>query len=544
MASLPPDDDTFPSLSSLLSSLKRSTLSIHNRLTSIHSDAQFVLRAASSPSLRGRASKPRPLVANQRCGSWYVPPGKTPQRACAYFKSTDGHERAWKCSTRRLNMHLVDMIEEHDGIIIVDSTRRGKRMPDALSTTIPIWCTVLNNLLLPSHPLSSQLFLPPHLMASTHAQIMALIPGFVQALRDLKLEALPVLTKPLRPFWVTQESSLLPPEDDVCALCYSSRWPLSSCSCSCSCSCSGSESIAYSSPSPSSLPSPSSKDDNKNNDNDIDDTKDSPQQQDQEQAHEQKQEQKQEQEQQGTIFQDYHPIICLTASRRILTSEIDSQGYIQGAADDTENWAHGLTPDLFWAHSERLLSTPDAQLPELIASLLEQDQMERREQQSVDLVRLTSVISVCALPLGAPGRTDGEVCHVVLVEGVTPKDTWIRAPDYMEIGLGKHKTASRNLRLALPEICAFVRAFLERGQDRQVVVACESGRDTSVGTALALSCYLFDEQGQFRVPDARLCFTKGHVKVKLASIMTAYPAGNPSRQTLQSVNSFLMDWTK
>ncbi|KAG6291674.1 hypothetical protein E4U46_000869 [Claviceps purpurea] len=501
MASLPPDDDTLPSLSSLLSSLKRSTLSIHNRLTSIHSDAQFVLRAASSPSLRGRASKPRPLVANQRCGSWYVPPGKTPQRACAYFKSTDGHERAWKCSTRRLNMHLVDMIEEHDGIIIVDSTRRGKRMPDALSTTIPIWCTVLNNLLLPSHPLSSQLFLPPHLMASTHAQIMALIPGFVQALRDLKLEALPVLTKPLRPFWVTQESSLLPPEDD---------------------------------------------DDNKNNDNDIDDTKDSPQQQQQEHAHEQKQEQKQEQEQeqQGTIFQDYHPIICLTASRRVLTSEIDSQGYIQGAADDTENWAHGLTPDLFWAHSERLLSTPDAQLPELIASLLEQDKMERREQQSVDLVRLTSVISVCALPLGAPGRTDGDVCHVVLVEGVTPKDTWIRAPNYMEIGLGKHKTASRNLRLALPEICAFVGAFLERGQDRQVVVACESGRDTSVGTALALSCYLFDEQGQFRVPDARLCFTKGQVKVKLASIMTAYPAGNPSRQTLQSVNSFLMDWTK
>ncbi|KAG5973523.1 hypothetical protein E4U58_004911 [Claviceps cyperi] len=481
MASLPPDDDTLPSLSSLLSSLKRSSLSIHNRLTSIHSDAQFILRAASSPVLRGRASKPRPLVANQRCGSWYVPPGKTPQRACAYFKSTDGHERAWKCSTRRLNMHLVDMIEEHDGIIIVDSTRRGKRMPDAFSTTIPIWCTVLNNLLLPSHPLSSQLFLPPHLMASTHAQIMALIPGFVQALRDLKLEALPALTKPLRPFWVTQESSLLPPEDH---------------------------------------------DDN----NDVDDGKDSPQQQ--------------EQEQQGTIFQDYHPIICLTASRRILTSEIDSQGYIQGAADDTENWAHGLTPHLFWAHAERLLSTPDAQLPELIASLLEQDKTERRGQQSVDLVRLTPVVSVCALPLGAPEKTDADVCHVVLLEGVTLKDTWVRAPSHIEVGLGKHKTASRNLRLALPEICAFVRAFLERGQDRQVVVACDTGRDTSVGTALALSCYLFDEQGQFRVPDARLRFTKEQVKVKLASIMTAYPAGNPSRQTLQSVNSFLMDWTK
>jgi tRNA A64-2'-O-ribosylphosphate transferase len=26
----------------------------------------------------------------------------------------------------------------------VDSTRRGKRMPDALSKTVPIWCAVIN----------------------------------------------------------------------------------------------------------------------------------------------------------------------------------------------------------------------------------------------------------------------------------------------------------------------------------------------------------------------------------------------------------------
>lgn len=29
-------------------------------------------------------------------------------------------------------------------LILVDSTRSGKRMPDALSKTVPIWCTVVN----------------------------------------------------------------------------------------------------------------------------------------------------------------------------------------------------------------------------------------------------------------------------------------------------------------------------------------------------------------------------------------------------------------
>ncbi|KAG5983227.1 hypothetical protein E4U55_000517 [Claviceps digitariae] len=513
-----PDPDAYtittplPSLSTLLTSLKRSTLTLHNRLTSIHSDAQFVLRAASSPSLLRPPSPghgpgpgtPRPLIANERCGSWYVPPEH--KRGSAYFKSTDGHERAWKFSTRRLNMHLVDMIEENDGVIIVDSTRRGKRMPDALSTTIPIWCTVLNNLLLPTHPLSTQLFLPPHLLPSTHAQITALIPSFVRSLRELNLSALPVLTKPLRPFWITQDSTLLPAPS-----------------------------------SPSSSSSSSSSDDDDDDDHHH------------------------HHHQQGIIFHDYRPVICLTASRRVLTSETTSDGYIQGAADDPENWACGLTPPLFWHHLHALLSAPDAHLPDLIASLLQTPNTEPHLQTATPTpspVQLTPVISISSLPLPPPPHPPDQhppVCHVLLTEQPTPPDTWVQSPTSMLVGLGKHKTGSRNLRLALPHICAFVSAFLQRGhpparedpdtqhhhtRDKQVVVACPSGRDTSVGTALALSCYLFDEQGRFRVPDARLGFTKSQVKAKLASIMTAYPAGNPSRQTLQSVNSFLMDWTR
>lgn len=345
-------------------------------------------------------------------------------------------------------------------------------MPDALSTTIPIWCTVLNHLLLPSHPLSHRLFLPPHLASTTRAQIEALIPSFVQSLRDLDLDLspLPALTKPLRPAWITRDSTLLPAPD--------------------------------------------------NSDPDPDPDR-------------------------AIIFRDYRPVVCLTASRRVLGSELDSHdGYIQGAADDTENWACGLTPHVFWNHVDTLLSAADAHLPDLIASLLREDEAERRRHDASSRVRLTRQISVCALPLSAP-ESGTACCHVALTEAPTHKDTWVRAPNHMHVGLGKHKTASRNLRLALPEVCAFVSNFLETGpglgEERQVIVACESGRDTSVGTALALSCYLFDGEEQFRVPDENVFFTKSHVKAKLGRIVTAYPAGNPSRQTLQSVNSFLMD---
>ncbi|WZH46140.1 tRNA A64-2'-O-ribosylphosphate transferase [Fusarium acuminatum] len=394
-----------PSMSQLMTSLKRTTLTIHNRLTSIRTDAEFVDRVSKSYS-------PRPLVANERCGS---------------------------C------------------IIVVDSTRRGKRMPDALSSTIPIWCTVLNLTLLPSHPSSANLYLPAHLPATTHSQISALIPEFVASLKALNLNLPTCLTKPLRPFWVTPDSSLPSPEDTA------------------------------------------------------------------------------------SIFDDFRPVICCTASRRVVGSEMDEGGYIQGAADDTEMWAYDLTAPLFWENLEQLLVTPEVQLPELISKLVNDNATSKKDEGPK--IQLTPHISVCALPLPA----NSSECRIAITQDTTPKDSWIRSKTYMQAGLGKNKLASRNLRTSLPDICDFAAKYLasvtEPDQQR-IVVACDSGKDLSVGVALAISCYLFDDEGKVRNSTEHVSFTKTLIKSRLGFIMTAYPGANPSRSTLQSVNSFLMDWRK
>ena len=95
----------FQNVSSTLLALKRSTLSIHNRLQSIHRDSAFVQNVASKYDL--------PLIANERCGSWYIPPER--KAGSAYFKSTDGHWGEWSFSSRRLNLHILDIIERHGG---------------------------------------------------------------------------------------------------------------------------------------------------------------------------------------------------------------------------------------------------------------------------------------------------------------------------------------------------------------------------------------------------------------------------------------------
>jgi hypothetical protein len=69
--------------------------------------------------------------------------------------------------------------------IIVDSTRRGKRLPDALSKTIPIWCAVINRAIslngYESDAWDSKLYtLPSIISSSEHAQIAVMIDGFAR----------------------------------------------------------------------------------------------------------------------------------------------------------------------------------------------------------------------------------------------------------------------------------------------------------------------------------------------------------------------------
>ncbi|KAF8430006.1 tRNA A64-2'-O-ribosylphosphate transferase [Tirmania nivea] len=199
-----PHELTPSQISHQISTASRSIL---NRLRSIHHDSQFLLSIHSA--YHGRL----PLVVNKRAGEWYVPP---PLRAgSVYFKSTDGHTGNWGFSLRRLNLHLLEIIEKGggEGAIIVDSTRRGKRYPDSLSKTIPIWCALINTVLFPTH--TNKLYTPPHVISpQENHYIRALLPTFLTSFSslNLNLSSLPHLPKkPLRPFFINPDDLFTPP---------------------------------------------------------------------------------------------------------------------------------------------------------------------------------------------------------------------------------------------------------------------------------------------------------------------------------------------
>ncbi|KAJ6590029.1 initiator tRNA phosphoribosyl transferase [Mycena vulgaris] len=191
-----------------LAFLRKESLDLFNRLHSISEDVAFV-------NLVHEAYPDLPILPNLRCGAWYTDPAIATD-CPAYFKSTDGHFSNWSFNLRRPNLHLLPLVAAQDGtgIILVDSTRAGKRIPDALSKTVPIWCAVINRAVLQVYPgkvgWDTNLYTPPGAVSSQeHSQIEQRLDAWANALANSSY-ALPNLRLPLRPMWITPASSGFP----------------------------------------------------------------------------------------------------------------------------------------------------------------------------------------------------------------------------------------------------------------------------------------------------------------------------------------------
>ena len=449
LADLQPPSNTLtnPSFYSTLKSLRRHTLSIPNRLRSITADSHFVTSVASHYQL--------PLIANERCGSWYIPPHlrltDPPGGGSVYFKSTDGHHSQWSFSLRRLNFQLLKVLGEHGGAVAVDSTRRGKSMPDALLKTVPIWVCVINRVLFPEEKWkkSWELIVPEAVGESERAQIEGRVQGWCDGFRGLGLD-LEELTRearrPVRVEWAVN-----------------GEWDRS-------------DSVERGS--------------------------------------------------------EENLLVLCSASRRVRGAEASEGGYIQGAGDDSEGWSRGLTPPVFWKNKDLLMQTSENELPELIEKLL----VEEKETEKVEGAVLVSPTK--NIYLGAGTRTSDEGFDLVINCSGNSGSSSHRM---LDLKCRDGKLGSKDLRDKVDAAKSFAATTLERNPNCRILVACSSGKDLGVGVALVLLCMFFDDSGSLRSLPSSCAINKAFIKMRLAWITSSKPDSNPSRSTLQAVNSFLID---
>ncbi|CAN1143590.1 Uncharacterized protein C3F10.06c, partial [Linum perenne] len=498
--------------------IKRKENTLYNALRSIYEDSIFVGEISQLwPEL--------PLIANLRCGLWYS--GNF--FATCYFKSTDGHTNNWSFSTARLNLHLAHLAGQKGGCIVVDSTRKGKRFPDSMSKTVPIWTCLLNRAIrnyvssrvqsstlevsiilggsyrlgmvgtydvecIRSAPLvwDCSLHLPLWVAETEKAAIEEQIEGWVEQLElsgaDIASLA-SCLKKPLRPLWISQKSVIWLNE----------------------------------------VPNHNS--------------------------------------------WDFTPVILVSASSQTgvsqhqTTSEF-SWNYIPGAGDDEESWARGLSPDLFWTHAYDIISLGPEVCNQKVADIIEKDRVYRAHrgqdapQISLKLPKPLSNMDVCSSCTSIPkserssavfwiGSTNvavGNIRHAASISDVDCildcneehiPDRVLDTEDYLHLPIVSSKQDRFSISKNLLAAVKFAKAHLKRGH--RLLVCCQNGEDISVCVCLAILTSLFNQEGTFDDGEffKKRCITKWEVRRQLVFVCKYAVTARPSRGNLRQVFGFL-----
>ncbi|SCU97212.1 LADA_0H05094g1_1 [Lachancea dasiensis] len=479
------DDNYRQTLGLLNKALRKDNKSLKNRIQSILLDNTFLEKEVIPVFPRF------PIIPNERCGVWYCNPETFKQTS--YFKSTDGHTNQWDFSLRRLNLHLLPTISHNGGLIIVDSTRRGKRMPDALSKTVPLWCAVLNSLMLEHLGRRNEqvLFCPPNTVSRQEcAQMEAKIPQLVEKFRALKVISGAELAralgnKILRPLWVYPGSSLLHSQRDVfTGELSSSTW-------------------------------------------------------------------------EAPEAAGFIPLVLCTVSYQCQDGVDNRNGfiYVQGAADDHELWSKGLTASLLWRSVEvfRDPQLSDEVLEGCVVSQLNADKTLMHSHHDLTKLVVTDALTnnlhlgkISAnieLTKAFQEQLLASYSLVVIlsetVELAQPTGTEEPSPNIRVIQLSSgSKKSSKALRVQLITLCPLIESYLREALP--VLVCCNDGKDMSVCVLLSVLCRNYDaEDWKLGQP---ISIHKTIIRKHLSRMIAKVDGRNinPARASLNSVNSYLM----
>ncbi|CAH2035693.1 unnamed protein product [Thlaspi arvense] len=492
-------------------SIKRRDNSLYNALRSIYQDSIFVNEISQLwPKL--------PLVANLRCGLWYSPRFD----ATCYFKSTDGHTNNLSFNTSRLNLHLPLLAGEKGGCIIIDSTRKGKRFPDSMSKTIPIWSCVLNRSIF-NHlkKLSNTdqlidagfngdnirelldkwdcgLHLPLWVSKTEKACIEARLDEWTRQLDESGADIASLascLRKPLRPLWVSQKTVIWlneVPEHD--------SW-------------------------------------------------------------------------------DFIPLILVSGSasgeiQQYRTNSEFSSSYIPGAGDDEESWARGLSPNVFWTHVDDLIDSEPYLCNKKVAEIVENDRVYRAHRGE----EAPQVLVKCSKSSGGINHTKSdEILSLSVPKPKVDEESLVSWLASTNLAVGASQVASKvtsidcilncdqnpisvpqtyheeHLHLPmkgskfdrfsilknLPSAVDFAKMKMSLG--KKLLICCQDGEDISVCVSLAILVSLFNEEGEFDGGKSfeKKSITKIEMRRMLIFICKYVVNARPSRGNLKQVLSFL-----
>ncbi|KAK3066461.1 hypothetical protein LTS18_001707, partial [Coniosporium uncinatum] len=181
------------------------------------------------------------------------------------------------------------------------------------------------------------------------------------------------------------------------------------------------------------------------------------------------------------------------------------------------------------------MNTPEPDLPELIAELVAEDKTVGAGR-SVALIKPATWL--CVGPASAAEEADEQRFDGVIhcTEKADERLEKKYKARYLHLACTDGKLGSRDLRRELPKLDDY---FQDNGPFKNLLVCCPTGKDISVGVALAALCLYANDDRSWST-HRNTFVDKNFIRQKLSWITAASSNANPSRATLQSVNAYLM----
>lgn len=167
-------------------------------------------------------------------------------------------------------------------------------------------------------------------------------------------------------------------------------------------------------------------------------------------------------------------------------------GYIQGAGDDSEGWAHGLTPPVFWGNQATLKRTAEEDLPDLIADLVAEHQ---RQNAAVDATLIVPTYNLYISANDIDIDIEGSRRYDLVIDCNGIPAAVEGNPKRLNLGCASAKLGSRDLRKYLDKVRDFVSSQLGPDPTRSLLVTCDTGKDLAAGALLAILCLFYDDEG-------------------------------------------------
>jgi tRNA A64-2'-O-ribosylphosphate transferase len=120
----------------------------------------------------------------------------------------------------------------------------------------------------------------------------------------------------------------------------------------------------------------------------------------------------------------------------------------------------------------------------------------------------------------------------------TTNPEYVKSKKYLHLPLQTGKLGSRDLRWQILRLPTFIESL--NITDSKILVCCPTGKDLSVGVALAILCLYANDDGKITNQATGKAIDKTFIKQRLSWMTTTSPILNPSRETLKSINAFLM----